>query len=149
MLRFLHISDTHIDYKPQLEYVRNPDDILRERLNGLYNAINYAISNEIHLIVHSGDVFNVSSPKINYIYELQKVFSYAQDKGIEFIVIAGNHDQAKTKSALNVLKVFEIFKNVHIWNIQVWRLRIFMHSCETRLVARSRIFRKIFKRIAK
>ena len=115
MLRFLHISDTHIDYKPQLEYVRNPDDILRERLNGLYNAINYAISNEIHLIVHSGDVFNVSSPKINYIYELQKVFSYAQDKGIEFIIIAGNHDQAKTKSALNVLKVFEIFKNVHIF----------------------------------
>jgi len=115
MLRFLHISDTHIDYKPQLEYIRNPDDVLRERLNGLYTSINYAVSNEIRLIVHSGDVFNVSSPKINYIYELQKVFSYAQDKGIEFIVIAGNHDQAKTKSALNVLKVFEVFKNVHIF----------------------------------
>ena len=115
MLRFLHISDTHIDYKPQLEYIRNPDDILRERLNGIYNAINYAISNDIKLIVHSGDVFNVSSPKINYIYELQKVFSYAQEKGVEFIVIAGNHDQAKTKSALNVLRVFEIFKNVHVF----------------------------------
>jgi len=115
MLKFLHISDTHIDYKPQLEYLRNQDEIVRERLNGLYSAINYAILNDIHLIVHSGDVFNVSSPKINYIYELQKVFSYAQEKGVEFIVIAGNHDQAKTKSSLNVLKVFEVFKNVHIF----------------------------------
>jgi DNA repair exonuclease SbcCD nuclease subunit len=115
MLKFLHISDTHIDYKPQLEYIRNQDEIIRERLNGLYTAINYAASNGISLIVHSGDVFNVSSPKINYIYELQKVFSYAQEKGIEFLIIAGNHDQAKTKSSLNVLKIFEVFKNIHIF----------------------------------
>ena len=114
-MRFLHLSDTHIDYKPQLEYIKNENAIIEDRLNGIKSAIEYAKINGISLIIHAGDVFNTPSPKLNMIYELEKILSDAGNSGIEFLIISGNHDQSKIKSNFNSLKLFDLVKNVHIF----------------------------------
>ena len=116
MIRFIHLSDTHIDYKPQLEYIKNDDEIFQERIKGIKDAIEYAKNNNIKLIVHSGDVFNVPSPKLNFIYELEKILASAENYGIEFLIISGNHDQSKIKSSFNSLKMFDLVRNVHVFN---------------------------------
>lgn len=115
MFRFLHLSDTHIDYKPQLEYTKNDNGILEDRLKSIKDAIIYARTNNIKLIIHSGDVFNTPTPKLNVIYELEKIFTDAEKDGIEFLIISGNHDQSKIKSNFNSLKLFDVVKNVHIY----------------------------------
>jgi exonuclease SbcD len=115
MFRFLHLSDTHVDYKPQLEYIENEKDLLEERLRGLKQAIVYAKNNNIHTIIHAGDVFNTPVPKLNYVYELEKIFADAEKDGIDFIIISGNHDQSKVKTAFNSLNLFKVIKNVKVF----------------------------------
>ncbi len=115
MFRFLHLADTHVDYKPQLEYIQNENALLEERLKGLKQAIAYAKNNNIHLIIHAGDVFNTPIPKLNYVYELEKVFASAEHDGINFIIISGNHDQSKIKNSFNSLNLFKVIKNVSVF----------------------------------
>lgn len=115
MLRFLHLSDTHVDYKPQIEDIKDENGILEDRLMGIRNAIDYAKANGINLIVHSGDVFNTPTPKLSIIYEIEKIFADAEKDGIEFLIISGNHDQSKIKSNFNSLRIFDLVKNVHVF----------------------------------
>lgn len=115
MLRFLHLSDTHIDFKPQLETIKDDNGIIEDRLKGLRSAVDYARKNNIKLIVHSGDFFNTPNPKLNMIYEAEKIFSDAERDGINFLIISGNHDQSKIKSSFNSLKLFDLVKNVHVF----------------------------------
>lgn len=114
MLKFLHISDTHIDYIPQLNMLQNKDGIEADRLAGLRQAIAYAKENNIKLIVHSGDVFNITRPPLDIIYEIEKILMEAEALGIEFLIISGNHDQPKIKNSFNALKFLSLRKHVHV-----------------------------------
>lgn len=113
-LRFLHISDTHLDYVPNINYI-NTDEFINKKFAALEEAITYAVENNIKYIIHSGDVFDRIRPNIQYISRAMKLFYGAKTKGIKIILLSGNHDQPKIKDVFNSLKIFENLDNTKLF----------------------------------
>ncbi len=114
IMRFLHISDTHFDYVPNINFL-DQEKYTNEKFESIKQAIEYAKENNIKYIVHSGDVFDRIRPNIKYIIKLMKIIHGAEKSGITFIMISGNHDQPKIKSVFNSLAVLETLDNVKMF----------------------------------
>jgi DNA repair exonuclease SbcCD nuclease subunit len=79
--------------------------------------IDYAINNDVKLITHSGDVFNVKTVSQLIINEFYKRVKKISDNNIDFVILSGNHDKSKLphmKCSLdlsNVLNIPHIYKS--------------------------------------
>jgi DNA repair exonuclease SbcCD nuclease subunit len=113
-LRFIHISDTHFNYLPSMQFL-DEERYIDNKFNTLHQAIDYAINNNIKLIVHTGDVFHTTSPSYSYMMKMIKELMYGINNGITFLIISGNHDQPKIKSGFNPLQFLDHIKGVHIF----------------------------------
>lgn len=89
-MRILHISDTHLGARPRgsIERERDIYDVFNE-------IINIAVENKVDAVIHAGDMFHSTelfpAPYIYAILGLEKL----RRAGIEFYVVAGNHDAAR------------------------------------------------------
>lgn len=87
MVRFAHISDTHLGYK---QYN------LPEREQDFYNSfdelIDKIIEERVNFVIHSGDLFEHSRPKVEALIQALLGFKKLHEKGIKTYSIAGNHD---------------------------------------------------------
>ena len=86
-MQFIHMSDNHLGYR---QY--NSD----EREKDIYNAFNQCIDKIIDIkpdfVVHSGDLFEQSTPPINALYTALKGFERLKEHNIPIYIIHGNHD---------------------------------------------------------
>ena len=87
MVRFAHISDTHLGYK---QYN------LPEREQDFYNSFNELIDKiieeRVDFVIHSGDLFEHSRPKVEALIKAFRGFKKLNKKGIKTYAIPGNHD---------------------------------------------------------
>ncbi|MEM2376475.1 MAG: DNA repair exonuclease, partial [Sulfolobales archaeon] len=101
-MRLLHVADTHIGY--------NKPGKLRERELDFYEVfdevIEIAIRERIDAVMHCGDLFNEPDPDPQTYFYAFKSLKKLRNADIEFLVIAGQHDQPKT-SSLSPLRVLE------------------------------------------
>lgn len=112
-MRIAHISDTHLGYR---QY--NFD----ERENDLYEVFNEAIEiilkEKVNLIIHSGDLFDSSSPSIKALKMFKNCIEKIDGK-IKFISVLGDHDTPKRRglyphSLFDEVKVLGIGELEHI-----------------------------------
>ncbi|UXM84305.1 DNA repair exonuclease [Methanococcus aeolicus] len=86
-MQFVHISDNHLGYR---QYN------LDEREKDIYNAFNMCIDEIIDIkpdfVIHSGDLFEQSTPPINALYTAIKAFEKLKECNIPVYIIHGNHD---------------------------------------------------------
>ncbi|MEM4519227.1 MAG: exonuclease SbcCD subunit D [Sulfolobales archaeon] len=101
-MRLLHVADTHIGY--------NKPGKLRERELDFYEVfdevIEIAIRERVDAVMHCGDLFNEPDPDPQTYFYAFKSLKKLRNADIEFLVIAGQHDQPKT-SSLSPLRVLE------------------------------------------
>jgi exonuclease SbcD len=93
----------------------NSDKYSDEKFSTIKQAIEYAVENNIKYIVHSGDVFDRIRPNLQLLIKLMKILHTAEKKGVNFIIISGNHDQPKVKGIFNALGALESLDNVSVF----------------------------------
>ena len=87
--QFIHCGDLHLGCYPN-----HIDQRFDDFFEAFSRLINYAISNEIRLVLISGDLFhlkNINSKTLQKTIELLKI---AIENSIEIVAIEGNHDRA-------------------------------------------------------
>ena len=85
-MKFMHVGDTHIGqvYKND---TRNND--IKE---AFIQMIDYAISEKIDFIVHSGDLFDSGNPPLDSLLFITDELNRLKTAGIPLFIIPGSHD---------------------------------------------------------
>ncbi|MCL4391664.1 MAG: exonuclease SbcCD subunit D [Candidatus Parvarchaeota archaeon] len=85
-MKFIHVGDTHIGqvYKND---TRNADI-----KKAFIEMIDYAISNKIDFIVHSGDLFDIGTPPLDSLLFVTDELNRLKKEGIPLFIIPGSHD---------------------------------------------------------
>ncbi len=98
----LHTSDTHLGASKPSK--------LRDRELDFYEVfdevVEIAIKEGVDAVIHCGDLFDDARPNPQTYYYVFKSLKKLREVGIEFLVIAGQHDMPKV-SALSPIKVLE------------------------------------------
>lgn len=100
-MRIAHISDTHLGYR---QYQ------LDERENDFYEAFNEAIEKAIEervdVLIHSGDLFNSSTPPVKALYVFKNALRKVNGK-MKVYTVLGDHDTPKRRG-MPPHKLFDI-----------------------------------------
>jgi DNA repair exonuclease SbcCD nuclease subunit len=116
-LKILIYSD--IQFYPWREFSRTlpngRNSRLEDQLNVQDEIFRFSVENSIDLLVHTGDLFEELSQKIDkevFLSVFSKFVDFSKKK-IPVILLAGNHDQlTKTDAGLHILEPFKEIKNL-------------------------------------
>lgn len=121
MIKFAHISDTHLGFN---DFDIVDDKGINQREVDVYNAFSNAISKIIDLkpdfVVHTGDLFHRSSPSNRALIEGIKNIKRLTDNGIPFIVISGNHSTPKTIYTSPIIEALNSIDGVYAYYNQCY-----------------------------
>jgi exonuclease SbcD len=118
MIRLLHFADLHLGVE---NYGRiDPATGLSTRLTDFLRVydqvVDYALDNDISLVVFSGDAYKTRDPSPTYEREFAQRIRRLSAAGIPTVLVAGNHD---TPSALGRAITVEIFATLEVENVYV------------------------------
>lgn len=87
--RFIHCADIHLGAQPLK---------IEERYNDFFDSfssiIDYAIKNDIKLLLISGDLFHIKNINSKTLLKTTQILQRAKENNIQVLVIEGNHDKA-------------------------------------------------------
>ncbi len=91
MLKLLHISDIHLEAK--FGFLGDKASQARGAIvKAFERSIDEAISNNVHFLIISGDLFDTPYPSQTAIDIVKKGIKKLEEKGIYTVIIPGNHD---------------------------------------------------------
>lgn len=114
------MADTHLGYSAY-DFTDSKGINLRAKdgERALHEIVNQIIESPvpIHAVVHGGDIFHYSHPKIRDIYLFQYYIRQLAERGIPFYGLAGNHDASDNRSHMPaVAAVDDPDKGIHaLW----------------------------------
>ena len=129
-IRILHTADLHIGME---NYGRlDPETGLNGRvmdfLRRLSEVVDYALENEIDLVLFAGDAYKSRDPNSTYRREFARRIKRLADHGVPVVLLVGNHDlPSQDRRASSV----EIFRTLEVPNILVAH-RDHLHRIQTR-----------------
>jgi DNA repair exonuclease SbcCD nuclease subunit len=102
LFRFIHVSDTHLGYRPQG---------FLERERDFYDAFRWVVDKALELrvdaVLHAGDLFHSSAPRpATYIHAIRELGRLAE-AGVAFVVAPGNHELPRAEGLGSPVKVLE------------------------------------------
>ena len=118
MIRLLHFADLHLGVE---NYGRmDPATGLSTRLTDFLRAydqvVDYALENDVGLVVFAGDAYKTRDPNPTYEREFARRIQRLSTAGIPTVLVAGNHD---TPSAVGRAITVEIFATLEVENVHV------------------------------
>ena len=113
-MKILHIADTHLGFSA---YRKATKDGVNQREIDIYNSfeqvVDYAIHEQVDLILHAGDLFDTVRPTNRAItVALQQILRLSTHK-IPIVIIAGNHEQPKLQETGHIFSVFDHLDHVY------------------------------------
>ncbi|MEM0156825.1 MAG: exonuclease SbcCD subunit D [Thermoplasmataceae archaeon] len=90
MIRFLHMSDTHLGSRIYMS-----DDREQDFYDSFDEAMDIAIKERVDFIVHSGDLFDTWSPSNYALSKFRDSALRMKEAGIPMFLIMGDHDRPK------------------------------------------------------
>jgi exonuclease SbcD len=129
-IRLLHFGDLHIGME---SYGRiDPDTGINGRvmdfLRRLTDVVDYALENEVDLVLFAGDAYKTRDPNSTYRREFARRIKRLADRGIPVVLLVGNHDlPAQEKKAPSI----GIFRTLEVPNVLV-ASRDRLHRIKTR-----------------
>ena len=117
-MRVLHCSDLHIGVE---NYGRiDPETGLSTRLGdflaSLDEVVEYALTENVDLVLLAGDVYKGRDPSQTHQREFAKRLTRLSSAGIPSFILVGNHDLPNAVSRANAV---EIFPTLHVPNVYV------------------------------
>lgn len=125
-MKLLHVSDTHLGYS---EYNRiDPETGINQREQDFYNAWYQVVEGvEQHrpdIVLHAGDLFHTPRPSNRAIRVAMEGIQRITQKGIPFVVVAGNHETPRISRTGSIFETLDLFDNVYtVYNGRYERLR--------------------------
>ncbi len=129
-IRLLHLADLHIGMEnygrldPQTGLNNRVMDFLRR----FSQAIDYALENDIDLVIFAGDAYKTRDPNSTYRREFARRVKKLAEGGIPTVLLLGNHD---LPSAYQRASSVDIFHILEVENVIVARTDK-VHRIETR-----------------
>ena len=110
----MHFSDSHLGFSDFEIYDEQTKFNLREEdvYNAFAQVIDYAISNKVDFLIHSGDIFHRSTPQNRALVFLTDQLLKLEKAQIPIYIIAGNHDFPKTALTTPIHGIYNAFKMV-------------------------------------
>ncbi|NLC76702.1 MAG: DNA repair exonuclease [Clostridia bacterium] len=95
MIRFLHLSDLHLGWRPRFMEETEARKVQAERDRVLKEAVDYALVPEhrIDLIIIAGDLFETHAPEQELTELVIRELGRCVQAGKEVITVPGNHDE--------------------------------------------------------
>jgi exonuclease SbcD len=95
IIRVLLLADTHLGFdlpvNPRVNRRRRGHDFLAN----FATALQPALSGDVDLVVHGGDVFNRSRPPSSVVWQAFEPLKRVADRGIPVYVVPGNHERGR------------------------------------------------------
>lgn len=95
LIRILLLADTHLGFdlpvKPRINRRRRGHDFLAN----FATALQPALSGDVDLVVHGGDVFNRSRPPGSVVWQAFEPLQRIADRGVPVYVVPGNHERGR------------------------------------------------------
>jgi exonuclease SbcD len=129
-IRIMHLADLHIGMENygRLDPATGLNGRVMDFLRRLSEAVDYALGNEVDLVLFAGDAYKTRDPNSTYRREFARRIKKLADAGIPVVLLVGNHDlPAQDKRASSI----EIFRTLDVPNVLVGN-RDRLHLIETR-----------------
>ena len=95
IIRILLLADTHLGFdlpvNPRINRRRRGHDFLANYAT----ALQPALSGEVDLVIHGGDVFNRSRPPSSVVWQAFEPLTRIADRGVPVYVVPGNHERGR------------------------------------------------------
>jgi DNA repair exonuclease SbcCD nuclease subunit len=110
-IRVLFLADSHIGFDlpvhPRVERRRRGHDFLAN----YHAALQPAMTGEVDIVVHGGDVFDRSKPLASVAYQALEPLRRVAERGVPVFVVPGNHERSRIPHAR-----FAAHPNVHVFD---------------------------------
>jgi len=118
MIKLLHFADLHLGVENygRLDPATGLSTRLMDFLRAYDQVVDYALENDIGLVVFAGDAYKTRDPSPTYQREFAKRIQRLSTAGIPTVLVAGNHD---TPSAIGRAITVEIFATLEVENVYV------------------------------
>jgi exonuclease SbcD len=118
MIRLLHFADLHLGVENygRIDPATGLSTRLTDFLRSYDQVVDYALDNDVSLVVFSGDAYKTRDPNPTYQREFARRIQRLSTAGIPTVLVAGNHD---TPSALGRAITVEIFATLEVENVHV------------------------------
>lgn len=107
MTVLLHTSDTHLGYH-QYHLRQRAEDFAA----AFEQVVDEAIELDVDAVVHSGDMFHDSNPRIGPLLQAVRQLRRLQSAEIPFLTVAGNHDTTRDEQWVSVFT--EVADAIHL-----------------------------------
>lgn len=117
-IRLLHFADLHLGVENygRIDPATGLSTRLMDFLRSYDQVVDYAVENDISLVVFSGDAYKTRDPSPTYQREFARRIRRLSTAGIPTVLVAGNHD---TPSAVGRAITVEIFATLEVENVHV------------------------------
>ncbi|MHA1734170.1 MAG: metallophosphoesterase family protein [Promethearchaeota archaeon] len=102
MLKFIHVSDTHLGY-----YQYNSFRRFVQWGRAFQQVVNHAVENKVDFVIHAGDLFHSYRISSDTLLQAVQVLELLKEKDIPFYVIEGNHDRRRGRLKASIFDVLE------------------------------------------
>ncbi|MBI4289437.1 MAG: exonuclease SbcCD subunit D [Chloroflexi bacterium] len=107
-MRLLHFADLHLGVESYGHI--DPETGLSSRLQDFLavfdQMVDYALSNQVHLVVFAGDAYKSREPSPTQQREFAKRIARLTSAGIPVFLLVGNHDQPQALGKANAVDIF-------------------------------------------
>ena len=117
-IRILHLADLHIGMENygRLDPATGLNGRVMDFLRRLSEVVDFALENEVDLVLFAGDAYKSRDPNSTYRREFARRIKRLADHGIPVVLLVGNHDlPAQERRASSI----EIFRTLEVPNVLV------------------------------
>ena len=118
MIKLLHFADLHLGVENygRLDPTTGLSTRLMDFLRAYDQVVDYALENDISLVVFAGDAYKTRDPSPTYQREFAQRIRRLSAAGIPTVLVAGNHD---TPHAMGRATTVQIFATLEVENVYV------------------------------
>ena len=119
MIRVLHFADLHLGVENygRLEPATGLSSRVTDFLRAFDALVNYALTEDVDLVLFAGDAFRTRTPSPTYQREFAaRIHRLAVEAGIPTFLLVGNHDQPHAAGRAHSIEIFQTLEveNVHV-----------------------------------
>lgn len=118
MIRIVHFADFHLGMESygRVDAATGLPGRVVDFLAALDAMVEFALANDIHLVIFAGDAYKTRDPNPTYQREFNTRILKMARAGIPVVLIVGNHDLAPAEGRASTLDVFTTFnaENVYV-----------------------------------
>ena len=108
-IRILHFADVHIGMERfgRVDPSTGLNSRVKDYLDRLWDLIEFAIEQQVDLVIFAGDAYKTRNPNSTYRREFSWRVKTLADHGIPVVMVPGNHDLPPVSSRASTIEIFD------------------------------------------